>query len=226
MSLDHQLYEKFELRRLTTEDYEPDVKNFVKEFYTKQDVLAQITGATKEDERGIYEYRAHEALKYNASYAFFEKSSNKLVALKLNLLHGTKDSTVTSMLVDNPNVNLSDMARKVIRFVDWFVGDIYTELGAKLYMEMGMTCVHKDYANRGLGSELGRQSEILAKKIGCDYLMSFATSSYTQKSNEKSGFVLLREVLYSDYADLLTNEKLFHITLPQHTHGKIYYKRI
>lgn len=222
------LLEAFEARRLTAEDYASEIKDFIVEFYSKGDVLAQASNSTLEDEDGIYAFRAKVAIEqHDASFAMYERSSGKLVAIKVNFVHRKAgSSTPTSMINDGyAPEGLSENARVVIRFVDNFFGDIFTELQTDCYMELGITCVHRDYAKLGLATYLGKLSAVRAKELDCKYMVSFGTSVYTQKICIKFGFTFLREIVYAQYVDPVTGKKPFHI-IPEQTHARLYYKKV
>ena len=65
------------------------------------------------------------------------------------------------------------------------------------YMQIG--CVHDDYMNTRIGTDVFVQSMEHAIAQGYSLITSISTSYYTQKVFEKNGFRRIKEIKYSEY---------------------------
>ncbi|XP_045480542.1 arylalkylamine N-acetyltransferase 1-like [Harmonia axyridis] len=96
---------------------------------------------------------------------------------------------------------------------------LFRKYNVEKIFELRILSVDSDYRGRGLGQELVKRSEELAREHGFTVLKVDATSFFTQKILEKFGFETVKTVVYHDYRD--ADGKYIYNTPPPHDTYKI-----
>jgi len=91
--------------------------------------------------------------------------------------------------------------------VDYNVWKMFDQLGCDQIYEDVAVCSARIEGVRGIGTELCRRTDLLAKELGCSHTYACVTGKYSRRIFEKLGFTILSEVAYSDYKD--TNGELY-----------------
>ena len=73
-----------------------------------------------------------------------------------------------------------------------------------------------------MGTELVRQSQKLAEKLGCEYTYLAASGEYSGRIFPKLGFTLDREYVYADYKNFKTGEAMLADT-GIHKKARVFY---
>ncbi len=92
--------------------------------------------------------------------------------------------------------------------------------------KISVLCVHPDYKNRGIGTELMKRSLDHASHCGTTLFGTLCTSIYTQQMCEKQGFEKVKEVYYSTYVDSETKSLLYKDVEEPHKAAISYIKRL
>ncbi|XP_078482226.1 uncharacterized protein LOC100178989 [Ciona intestinalis] len=104
--------------------------------------------------------------------------------------------------------------------------DLGKIIGTKLYLRVSISTVKPSYGRMGIMSGLRKRIELVAKSLGCDFIVSESTSLYTQRIASKLGYTTENEMKYSEYFDPLSGTYIFkHIPAP-HQSVKLLVKRI
>uniref|UniRef100_H2XKH5 N-acetyltransferase domain-containing protein n=2 Tax=Ciona intestinalis TaxID=7719 RepID=H2XKH5_CIOIN len=104
--------------------------------------------------------------------------------------------------------------------------DLGKIIGSKLYLRVSISTVKPSYGRMGIMSGLRKRIELVAKDLGCEFIVSESTSLYTQRIASKLGYTTENEIKYSGYFDPLSGTYIFkHIPAP-HQSVKLLVKSI
>eukprot|EP00092_Neocalanus_flemingeri_P035895 GFUD01039082.1.p1 GENE.GFUD01039082.1~~GFUD01039082.1.p1 ORF type:complete len:248 (+),score=49.66 GFUD01039082.1:47-745(+) len=90
---------------------------------------------------------------------------------------------------------------KLFTLLGYNVWKMFDELGCDMIYEDKAVCSARSAGVRGLGTELCKRTENLAKEMGCTHTYACVTGKYSRKIFEKLGHTILSEVVYADFKD-------------------------
>merc|ERR1711892_392762 len=90
---------------------------------------------------------------------------------------------------------------KLFTLLDYDIWKIFDKYGCDLIYEGKAVCSARTSGVRGLGTELCRRAESLAKDLGCTHTYAAVTGKYSRRIFEKLGYTILSEVAYADFKD-------------------------
>ena len=70
------------------------------------------------------------------------------------------------------------MCRELFSVLDYDVWEMFELLGCDTIFEDKAVCSARSYRGQGLGSELCRRTEILARNLGCTHTYACVTGDY------------------------------------------------
>jgi len=103
-------------------------------------------------------------------------------------------------LPENTKKNLPIMI-KLFTLLDYNVWRMFSVLGCDLIYEDKAVCSARTSGVRGLGTELCRRTEMLAKDLGCTHTYAAVTGKYSRRIFEKLEHTILTEVAYDTFKD-------------------------
>ena len=90
---------------------------------------------------------------------------------------------------------------KLMTLLGYDVWKMFDQLGCDLIYEGKAVCSARNSGVKGLGTELCRRAESLAKELGCTHTYVCVTGNYSRRIFEKLGHTILSEVVYADFKD-------------------------
>merc|ERR1719410_2020177 len=105
------------------------------------------------------------------------------------------------MLMMPAGMEQMPIAQKLFIKADYDVWHMFGYLGCDLIYEDKAVCSSRFCGVKGLGTELCRRSEELARNLGCTHTYAAVTGNYSRKIFEKLGHTLKTEVVYADFKD-------------------------
>merc|ERR1712013_781583 len=90
---------------------------------------------------------------------------------------------------------------KLFDRIEYNVWRMVEVCGCDLIYEDKAVCSARSSGIRGLGTELCRRTEKLAKELGCTHTYTLVTGNYSRNIFEKLGHTILTEVAYADFKD-------------------------
>jgi len=102
---------------------------------------------------------------------------------------------------------------------------VMDRLNCSRLMSLEMLSVAKQARRRGIATTLVRDSEVAARRRGCECVTSRATSAYSARILHKLGWIKMERLRYDDYRDPVTGQKYIVDHAP-HTEMAAYEKRV
>merc|ERR1711936_556526 len=90
---------------------------------------------------------------------------------------------------------------KLFSKLDLDVWKIFDEPGCEMVYMDAAVCAARTSGVKGLGTELCRRSEVLARELGCTHTLAAVTGKYSRRIFEKLGHTILSEVVYDEFRD-------------------------
>jgi len=90
---------------------------------------------------------------------------------------------------------------KLEKALDSSIWSHFTRLNCSSIYEDRGVCVSASDRGKGLGAELVRRGELVAKWLGCEYTVNVSTSDHSARIFDKLGYTRLKEVQYSNFRD-------------------------
>jgi len=101
---------------------------------------------------------------------------------------------------------------------------ILSELPCEVMYDDKAVCSARWHGVKGLGTELVRRSEEVARGRGCTHTYAIVTGKYSAKIFDKLGHTLLKAVKYADFKD--SNGELYLKDTREHDECMIYLKSL
>jgi len=90
---------------------------------------------------------------------------------------------------------------KIFTQLEYDVWKMFNKFGCDLIYEDKAVCSARTSGVRGLGTELCKRTEDLARDLGCTYTYAAVTGKYSRRIFEKLDHTILSEVVYADFKD-------------------------
>ncbi|XP_078491837.1 uncharacterized protein LOC144747592 [Ciona intestinalis] len=185
-----------EIRRIGVE-CSKEVQKLIASSYAPRAELTKAANVPLAQAVAVQTERARHLLQQNASIGVFEKQSETLVAVSLNLIRFR--SEMSKIYKDEPFENEFKWRHQLIKTQTDLEGNILEELGAEKICSTHMLTVHTSYTHMGIGTSLIKRMVDLAADLGCDYAIAHVTSKYAMEILNKSGWCLLRSIDLMQY---------------------------
>ena len=92
--------------------------------------------------------------------------------------------------------------KELARKLEFDVWTMFDELGCQKIQNDICVCTSKNGRVKGLGTELVKQGEALAKEKGCEYSLNLVTGLYSGIIfREKCNYIVMKEVIYAEFLD-------------------------
>ena len=85
--------------------------------------------------------------------------------------------------------------------VDYNVWNMFEKLGCEKIYEEKCICSSRSSGVRGLGTELVRRGELLAKSLDCQYIYTIVTGNYSKRIFDNLGYSAIKHLEYSKFRD-------------------------
>lgn len=208
--------------RILTEVDHAEVVQFIQKNFIPFEPLSVAVGVRAEEEKNFPELLIKNSLWQKVSIGVFDNSNGELCALRLNML----GKHMKSLPYDDNSSKHSQNFNAMARILSYAKEDLEQYFPDENFMEHEFVVVNQGYGRRGIATELYKQSEILAREHGCDRMRVTCSNYYTRRSVEKVGYIVLKELLYVDYQDIVTGLRPFTTMPPPHTGVAVLMKNV
>jgi len=190
----------------------PDVCDFMWENFVPDEPLLRSLGAKRS--KFMDEGYFGDAMLDGSSMVALDKEG-KILAVRLGMRKWR--SKWLSKLLDRFMYNIpqwmlnlilpADMAKswpissKLFNKIEYNVWRMFDVCGCDLIYEDKAVCSARSSGVKGLGTEMCRRTENLAKELGCTHTYALVTGNYSRKIFEKLGHTILTELAYADFKD-------------------------
>lgn len=214
----------FQSKKLSHE-HEAEVFDLITEHYSK-DFYFNWLGLKGQDIDHYNIIRAKMKLKQDWSVGIFNKETNKLVAVSLNVVQ-RKGETLDPEVQDfaYEETYLSDELQEIVELFAELEANIFDLLQVDQIFYAGMETVHPNFRKRGISYKLYQESESFARESGCKYIVASPTNEYICKSFLKKNYRVLKEINYTDFY-LKTKAKVFSKVTYPYVKTQLVYKNI
>jgi len=113
---------------------------------------------------------------------------------------------------------------KLVERAEYDTYKVLVELGCEAVYETKALSSARWHGIRGLGTELVKRSEALAKERGCSHTFVLASGKYSAAVFDKLGHKMVKSVAYADFVD--SRGELLLKDTREHTHTKVYLKQL
>ena len=158
-----------------TPDMFPLVFEFMEEHYLPDEPVCRSLGIKRN--WMLDEFLWKDALKDGSSIAALDKEG-KIIGVRLG--QRMKRPSWFSSVLDKVSFPLPDWYStfdKLMELVGYDVSKMFDQLGTKLIYEDTAVCSARGTGVKGLGTELCRRTEILAKELGCTHTYACVTGN-------------------------------------------------
>ena len=184
-----------QIKRLSTKVL-PDVLDLVVKHYSR-DLFKNLFGLQGDDIDLFNTSRVKMYLNQNWSVGAFDKETNDLVGVCMNMVYKKGESLLTHS--SNEEIVLSNELKQVNEFMACLESNVFDLLQVDKVFYLGTAVVHKMYRRKGIISNLRNASEALARTAGCNCIVSVPTNEYLCRFFSKDGYKILREMNYLDF---------------------------
>jgi len=116
------------------------------------------------------------------------------------------------------------LVSKILNYLEFSSYGMFTKLNCETIFEDGAVCSGRFHGIKGLGTELVRRSDVLAKERGCSYTYALVTGNYSAKIFDREGHTLLKALVYSDFKD--SSGELYLKDTREHVQCSVYLKAL
>jgi len=196
---------------IITPDMFPAAMDFMWEHFFPDEPISRSIGLTRH--WSVDEYHMLESMKDQSSIAALDKEG-KIVGCRLgnrkrySWFNWKLDKITISVLLrfwpqfsPGPAIQRLDVGLKLIRKIGYDPYPLFAEKGCQMMYEDKAVCAARVAGVRGLGTEITRRSELLAKELGCTGTYALVTGKYSRRIFEKLGHTIINEIKYADYKD-------------------------
>lgn len=193
--------EGVEIRLLSKKDFAETEKNFKEQFCLREPPARHLQVAP-DDWMGYLKPLIEDCLNSETSFGAFDKTSGVMSGVTINFL-GRKQ----------PQPDLQHefplRVKQLFRMLsETNPNGAAADLGTSNFFEMYLISVMDGYDKRGIGMELTQRNVQRARELDCEFVIAVCTSAFSRTMLEKLGFTINREVVYEDYVDPITGEKV------------------
>ena len=209
------------IKRLSTK-FLPDVLDLVVKYYSR-DFFKNVFGLQGDDIDLFNTSRVKMYLNQNWSVGAFDKETNDLVGVCMNMVQGKGESLLTHN--SNEEIVLSNELKQVNEFMACLEANLFDLLQVDKVFYLGTAAVHKMHRRKGITRNLGKASETLARTAGCNCIVSVPTNEYLCQLLSKYGYKILKEINYLDYYSK-KQVKIFENVTSPYIKAQLVYKKI
>jgi len=113
---------------------------------------------------------------------------------------------------------------KLIQLLEFNTHAMFAKLKCEWIYEDAAVCSGRFHGIKGLGTELVRRSEKLAKEKGCSHTYALVTGKYSAKIFDREGHTLLKAVVYDQFRD--SSGELYLKDTREHVQCGVYVKEL
>nr|XP_039257149.1 uncharacterized protein LOC120333830 isoform X2 [Styela clava] len=208
-------FEKLQFRVLQEEDYDVVWDLVLKEFIPREPSFVPLK-LTDEDCNDLFRNSVKEGISHRSSIGVFDKDTGELIGINLTAL-GKKRGPISV----TGSGKSSKKEQQIGRLVSILLGGgspnaPEVALGTRNYMQSFMLCSKSTHANIGIGTELYKRTDAIARKEGCKKRFTYCTNAFTFKICDKFGYESLKDIYYKDYVDPVSGGKILESIPPPH----------
>jgi len=112
----------------------------------------------------------------------------------------------------------------ILKYLEFDTWSMFGKLNCQAIYEAKALCSSRTHGVKGLGTELVRRAEELAKDKGCSYSYVMVTGIYSARVFDKLGYNKVKELEYAEFKDNIG--ELYLKDTREHTHCTIYLKSL
>ncbi|KAK9870528.1 hypothetical protein WA026_008092 [Henosepilachna vigintioctopunctata] len=178
-----------------------DVLNLIKENYFEENLLFRNVQFSK-DEQSVQSFlgRVSFICNYKQSIIAVDLDSDQIAGVLLLRAIPKGDCARIFSVVEIIN---GDAFKEVRRFVSQVTKkvNIYDYFGVDTYLEYVLLCVDQKYRRQGIGFEMMKCGNKIARSLRCPVIAGVFESNKFQKYAERIGMKILYLISYLDYKD-------------------------
>nr|XP_039257151.1 uncharacterized protein LOC120333830 isoform X4 [Styela clava] len=208
-------FEKLQFRVLQEEDYGVVWDLVLKEFIPREPFSVAMK-LTDEDCNDLFRNPVKEGISHRSSIGVFDKETGELIGINMTALGKKRE-----LIPDTGSGENSKKEQQFGKLVSILLGGGSPNapeeaIGTRNYMQSFMLCAKSTHANTGIGTELYKRTDDIARKEGCKMRFTYSTNAFTSKICDKFGYESLKDIYYKDYVDPVSGEKILESIPPPH----------
>jgi hypothetical protein len=161
--------------KIINQDMVPSILDFMEEHYYHDEPICRSLGINR---NWMSDELFKETMKDGSSIAALDKGGN-IIGVRLGI-RIKKPTWMSKMMDKMPNFVYPDWFStfmKLTSLVGYDVSKMFDQLGSDLIYDDTAVCTARATGVRGLGTELCRRTEILAKDLGCTHTYACVTGN-------------------------------------------------
>jgi len=204
------------------------LEHLSKDFFPDEPVFRSL-GLDLSNGSMMYEYK--KSLEQGHSIAAVN-AEGKILGVRIGVIlqRGGCDTWLTAKLLKLFNyipcclpqwMNTFQLLAKRIEFNTF---EQFEKLGCDTIYEDKALCSARWHGFRGLGTELVRRTEALAKENGCTHTYAIVSSKYSSPIFDRLGHTMVKSLAYADFVD--SHGELLLKDTREHTEARVYSKAL
>lgn len=196
--------------KVITEDMVPEALDFLWEQFAPQATLMRNLDITRNWLMDEMKFKA--CMKQKTSIAAIDRQGNIIgirlgkIVNKKNWVAWLKDKLYTKLVpyllwALPAGVRNLPIYFKIFNYLEYDVWKMFDQFSCDTIYAANGLCSTRSHGVRGLGTELVRRSEILARDMGCEVAVAIVTGMYSERVFINLDYKVLKELYYQNFRD-------------------------